>query len=407
MNFLFFFFHSTPGTKALLHFKGDVNIFKLWHKYRTAGKFRVKGELFSFVKLGVFEQERTTSYLYRQIHPGKQYPWMKPITDLIGDMLAESMDWISVPSETDSSKSIGDLPWLTDVESSLYIYLEFLRSQKFQFDLKFPFVNSRDWVHIIAETIKMDHQVINLDALNPDESIELWYTSTEFYNVKSHPPDREDILLKLQPHTTENFENTNIMVTISSEYNIPGEFLIWRSVIQKHVSQLWQGYLDFSNQKLIEIISLQGEYKEMFVQSMKNNTNTTLNVYWIKTTNQKFHFYRDAKLIGSWKNHHCLKYITSDADRSSDKTSSLDFAFIYQITIRYKQKTGFRGTWLEAYKLCYHFGGFLPILRSKEELDQLISILKLPVIPPPPMKIMFIGLTSYRVSTKINLEHYK
>ena len=330
---------------------------------------------------------------------------MKPFTDLGStifsasfNMFIESIDWIKAPSKSKLKESVGDLPKLTDVESSLYIYLELLRTGGFRFDMKFPFANRRGWIDIIAETVESHYQEIMLNtAIYPDESIELWNISAEFYPVKSRPSDREDILLQLQPHTADSFEDTNIVLTISSEYNIPREYLMWMTAIHEHVEQLWQGHLQFSRQNLIHVVSLQGECKQVFVQTVENNTNATINIHWMKTTNQKFHFYTDARLVRSWRNHYCFKYVTSDSDKPWDVLPSLDFAFIYQITIFYEQKTGFRGTWLEAYELCKRFDGFLPILRSREELDQLISVLKLPMVPPPPMKIMFIGLIIHQV----------
>ena len=43
---------------------------------------------------------------------------------------------------------------------------------------------------------------------------------------------------------------------------------------------------------------------------------------------------------------------------------------------RYKSFTGSRKTWIHASELCRSAGGTLPILRSKEELDELITLLK-------------------------------
>ena len=61
-------------------------------------------------------------------------------------------------------------------------------------------------------------------------------------------------------------------------------------------------------------------------------------------------------------------------------------------TIRY-----LKGSWNEAANVCAKLGGYLPIIRSKDEQDELISILKLPSITPPLMNIIFIGLRNYKV----------
>ena len=181
-------FSLSVSTRALLFIRDNVKKFTLWHKYRTTARTRVKDTRFSFVDSGVLEDERKSSYLYRQIHPGKRYPWMKPFTDLArtifsasSDVFIESVDWIKVPSESKLKESVGDLPKLTDVESSLYIYLELLRTGGFRLDMKFPFANRRDWIDIIAETVETHYQESMLNTANPDESIELWNISAEFY----------------------------------------------------------------------------------------------------------------------------------------------------------------------------------------------------------------------------------
>ena len=110
-------FSLSVGTRAFLFIRDNVKKFTLWHKYRTTARTRVKDTRFSFVTSGVLEDERKSSYLYRQIHPGKRYPWMKPFTDLArtifsasSDVFIEAMDWIKAPSESKLKESVGDLP---------------------------------------------------------------------------------------------------------------------------------------------------------------------------------------------------------------------------------------------------------------------------------------------------------
>ena len=307
----------------------------------------------------------------------------------------ESVDW-DFNKETSETylELFMEREQLRWVQSYLYFYLELLRGGRLCYHMRFPFVNSRDWVHIIAETFQMDYQRINLNTAKPDESIELWNISTEFYPLKSLPTDREDIILQLKPHSTKSFDTTNVIVTIRSIYKFPSVYL---SIdVHEKVEQLfWKGHIQFSNQNLIHVISLQGEHQKVSMQNIENNTNATLNVYWLETSNKKFHSYRYVQIHRSCNDHLCLKYITSEADASLDGPTSLDFAFIYQ---KYEENTTYNGTWLEAYELCNHFDGYLPIFRSREEIDQLISVLKLPQVTPPPIRIMFIGLMTHQVS---------
>lgn len=48
------------------------------------------------------------------------------------------------------------------------------------------------------------------------------------------------------------------------------------------------------------------------------------------------------------------------------------------------------GTWNEAFKLCQSVGGYLPIIRSRDEQDKIIALLGSSYCPP--IKLLFIGL---------------
>lgn len=58
-------------------------------------------------------------------------------------------------------------------------------------------------------------------------------------------------------------------------------------------------------------------------------------------------------------------------------------------------------TWIEANKLCQSVGGNLPIMRSREELDELIALTKLSTSIPP-IQGIFTGLVSTPKS-KVNI----
>ena len=61
-------------------------------------------------------------------------------------------------------------------------------------------------------------------------------------------------------------------------------------------------------------------------------------------------------------------------------------------------KTAFlKGTWIEAHKACKSVGGNQPIFNSKDEQDELISLIKLSEYRPPQMVILFIGLLGHKV----------
>ena len=60
------------------------------------------------------------------------------------------------------------------------------------------------------------------------------------------------------------------------------------------------------------------------------------------------------------------------------------------------------GTWREACNMCESIGGHLPVLRSREEQDQVMSFLKI-FKHMIPISVMFIGLVNEKVSNIKNI----
>ena len=54
-------------------------------------------------------------------------------------------------------------------------------------------------------------------------------------------------------------------------------------------------------------------------------------------------------------------------------------------------------SWIEAHKACKSVGGNLPILRNRDEQDELISLVRISDYRPPQMVILFIGLVGHKV----------
>ena len=281
--------------RALLYFEGEINEPALLNRFHTTLKTHIVKQWYRFFKPDGFEAQiipdETSYMMHMKIHPVEIHIMEDAMKHKLPEIYLER-DYSKVTHETYLRYYMGGtrLRW---VESSLYFYLKLLRGGGLFFRMKFPFVNRKDWVHFIAETVQMDYKCININTVKPDENIELCNISTEFYPFKSLPPDREDIMLQLEPCDTKSFDNINIIVTIKSLYRFYNYYL--NQITPKKVEQFWKGYMEFSNQNLIHVISLQGKYKEVSIQNMENKLAARLNVYWLETTNQKFHSYRDAR----------------------------------------------------------------------------------------------------------------
>ena len=64
-----------------------------------------------------------------------------------------------------------------------------------------------------------------------------------------------------------------------------------------------------------------------------------------------------------------------------------------------------KATWKEASDLCKAVGGYLPIVRSRKELDKITSLFKLKRLTLPLIQIMFLGLRTTNTS-KVRFEIY-
>ena len=62
-----------------------------------------------------------------------------------------------------------------------------------------------------------------------------------------------------------------------------------------------------------------------------------------------------------------------------------------------------KGNWVEASKLCKSVAGYLPILASKAEQDELMALLKFSYGIQPPYPLLFIGLVQQKVGESLSL----
>ena len=100
----------------------------------------------------------------------------------------------------------------------------------------------------------------------------------------------------------------------------------------------------------------------------------------------------------------CLKYNHHTNYFNFSQHYYFVFDFNFYATQHFKQYStpySHQRSWIEASKLCRSAGGTLPIIRSREELDELISLLKYGSALPP-IEILYLGfITDSKVSKKL------
>ena len=172
----------------------------------------------------------------------------------------------------------------------------------------------------------------------------------------------------------------------------------------------WRSRMDLSVNTPHKFIGLPGYIYKVILENIITNIKSSLTFFWIHDNFDKFNHYADSepKLCNNVKpipvdDTYCLNY--SSVNRKKKK-----YYFIYYCKIQYQQrlirnqggkvKLSFKWllnlnkvskSWIEATSYCKSIGGHLPIIRDKNELAELTSVLKLPK-DMPPIQALYIGL---------------
>ena len=102
----------------------------------------------------------------------------------------------------------------------------------------------------------------------------------------------------------------------------------------------------------------------------------------------------------------CLKYHHHTNYFNFSQHNYFVFDFNFYATQHFKQYStpySHQRSWIEASKLCRSAGGTLPIIRSREELDELMSLLKYGSALPP-IEILYLGFITNAKVSKIELD---
>ncbi len=287
--------------------------------------------------------------------------------------------------------------------------------------VKFKYALSRtmDWVDIIATNIVT--KVRDLHLNQPKES--LYLSGAKQHTLSGGPAWRgQDLLLTRKK--SSNDEMGRVQLDVDLTYYMGGA----RSTVdqidivffgksqdlkaQRTWIHNWTGVAKLDRQRSDFILSLSGKIERICLTNTESCQNLSLNIFWIATHNRKFKQLLDSrpgdvasrKMGKSYRRccHHGFVFDwTFEPPPLFKRKYIAPFAFIsfkyHEFSSCRADYSHIRGTWIEAMQLCTKFNGSLPILRSREELDHLLSLFKLPFQTPPPMPVMFIGLIKTKV----------
>lgn len=183
--------------------------------------------------------------------------------------------------------------------------------------------------------------------------------------------------------------------------SVSGTKFVFQFLIQSHLR--WEsGTMLLSQNNLFKVVALPGEIKSMHFNSVDNFKSTVV-VYWIHDLYKNLHFKSESVSCSSLISGTSYNYCVRSQSLSYDLGPVRTYMFFWGIN-RYhggplwsrepkhiigKGKT--KKTWKQASELCRSLGGYLPIIRSKYELDELTSIFKLSE-GMPYIEAIYIGL---------------
>ena len=161
-------------------------------------------------------------------------------------------------------------------------------------------------------------------------------------------------------------------------------------------------------------VSLQGHSQQIKIYSQCATTKTclNLNVYWIP--NQLSNYREDSHN----NPHNCVKQKQINMPSrilclnfSSNSIEQLYYIYIAELSSHIQDmfstshKNEIEMSWNDASSLCQNMGGYLPIIRSKSELDIFIALVTFSKYIPPQNKV-FIGLSANISKVRIHFLYW-
>ena len=275
--------------------------------------------------------------------------------------------------------------------------------------IKFTNTNKKGSHFYIHMESKFDRPsfVITLNPLVNHDWVDFFVHNDYLEMEKNHKFDEQFRFVKIDPskiltilklysssktHLLLHVNNTNF--TSMMIINIKKK-LIYSEVIRIFgtVKLSWKSRLHFEKYKPAYFIMLPGnEYNRVTIQSEAFNVSNisaqnVLKVYWIPEKQQSRPLY--SLCCETWC--FCFNFSSSLKNMKGSHGNLEYFAYLLH-PLNLMKPIHINGTWNEASGLCKSVGGYLPIIRSRVEQDEIMALLG--SSHGPPMKLIFIGLFS-------------
>ncbi len=181
----------------------------------------------------------------------------------------------------------------------------------------------------------------------------------------------------------------------------------------------WTSLINISQN--VKSIALPGLVNCICLKNEKEFVPFGLHIYWIHDQFEQHTYYLDREptacendsTLELMSDYFCLNYSNVLFNKSKDYLffvwnvqryhESANGTSDVEENISVKKKVG--KSWIEASLLCKSFGGFLPIVTSRDELMEIISLLKLSK-QIPPLEVIYLGLVGDPQESVISFNHH-
>ena len=235
-----------------------------------------------------------------------------------------------------------------------------------------------NWIDMIVQIKKIKHRMDSLNYLYPKEIFIL--------TPKKHHTDK-----------VSNSQQDILVIKLNSENNVVNKIEV--RIILKPIT--WKRYSGSITLPLhLETLPYYCISMAGVISSMKLTPKSDISVtlYWIHDNYNKYiHYLHNSPVAckGEIYNYrYCLNY-SSVSDKMNKSHYYIFFSNLHPVNEPQKYTDNLiKRTWAEAAATCRSVGGYLPIIRSKSELEEIISLLKL-TKKMPPVVALHVGLVDH------------
>ncbi len=251
------------------------------------------------------------------------------------------------------------------------------------FEATFKRGEHKSWIDIMVTVEFMFTMNISKFATLQEITLENW-RGIHTQKTASHKMDQTLLLDLEENNLMQKFINLKMTVKTSLRH---AKYECKRRAIGLHLE--WESRVKLSTVKHYALVSLRGIDQNITIQLIKTEpaNNFTLGVYWIHDIYEKY-----TTVF------HMVDGIYESPDEDYESlilyTVLEELKFVYFRHVYEFRRASFLN-WVFSSKLCQSFDGFLPVIRSREEQEELVAFLKL-AEGLLPIEFLYIGLTDQK-----------